>query len=130
MSALRLKEDWADITIQEIMEYKMNKGWEKHGDPMETDFVDVFMRFLRYYGEFLVAVHIHDHIGQMEALADIANGCELLFPHIQEAYIEYRKSDRVKRNTPRELTEDEKADNIAKVLRKEGLEDIHSTRME
>jgi len=130
MSVLRLKEDFTDIVLQEIMEYKMTKGWEKHGDPTETDFTDIFMRFLRYHGEFLVAVHIHDYIGQMEALADIANGCELLFPHIQDAYIQYREKEKELRTIPRELTDIEKEAERAKILRQDDPTDEQSRFME
>lgn len=90
--------DFEAISIEEIEELKMKIGWGKHGDPLDTDFFDMFMRFLRYYGEFLVAVHIRDHKGQMEALADIKNGCTLLFPHIQDTYIRYKDMERADPN--------------------------------
>ena len=91
MSVLRLKVDFTQVTIEELEQLKMDLGWEKYGDPTDTDFTDMFMRFLRYFGEYLTAAHMRDHIGMMEALADIKNGCNLLYPHIQEAYIKYRE---------------------------------------
>jgi hypothetical protein len=88
----RILVNFDEVAIEELQEFKMKVGWGKYGDPLDTEFFDMFMRFLRYYGEFLVSQHIQDHKGMMIALADIKNGCDLLYPHIQESYIEFKKN--------------------------------------
>jgi len=111
MSArLLFNTDIEGITIEELKELKMKVGWEKHGDPMDVEFADMFFRFLRYYGEFLVALHIRDFQGQLEGLADIANGCELLFPLIQNMYSQKKELEKSGKIDEQEMVKDVRHD--------------------
>lgn len=84
--------DWAQLSIEELMELKMEKGHRKYGDPANYTWPEMAQRFHRHIGEWFVASEgFDDHIGMLEAIADICNVGKLLFPKLQELYIEARQ---------------------------------------
>ena len=111
--------DWEKTSIEELKELKMSKGGEKYGDPKNYHMVAMLMRFNRHIGEFLLHSEYIDPSAMLEAIADIANVGELLFPKLQELYTEQKE------NAPSSGPGDNQDDLIALLGR-----DEESTRFE
>jgi hypothetical protein len=80
--------DYAAITLEELAEYKMERGSEKYASPANYTTGSMLMRYIRHIGEFLRVLEDFDHELLMEYIADIQNVGSLLFPKIQEEMIQ------------------------------------------
>jgi len=80
--------NWEKITVEELREYKMRLGATKHGDPLQHTLEEMLADYTRKIGEFFVAMGSGDHRDSMECIADVSNVGDMLYPKLQEAYIE------------------------------------------
>ena len=80
--------NWEKITVEELQEYKMTLGQTQHGDHLQYTMEEMLADYTRKIGEFFVAMGSGDHRNSMECIADIGNVGDLLYPKLQEAYIE------------------------------------------
>lgn len=80
--------DFGSITLEELAEYKMEKGASKFENPDNYTASAMLMRYIRHIGEFLNSIEGLDYGSMMEFIADIQNVGSLLYPKLQEDMIQ------------------------------------------
>jgi len=96
--------NYEKLSIEEIMNIKMDRGAEKYLSPDEYDFGDMLLRTMKYVGEFLQWVAMDDPERVMESAADVSNGMKLFYPKLQERLIERKLVERAVAKKPISLT--------------------------
>jgi hypothetical protein len=80
--------DFGSITLEELAEYKMEKGRAKFENPDNYTAASMLMRYIRHIGEFLNSIEGLDYGAMMEYIADVQNVGSLLYPKLQEDMIQ------------------------------------------
>ncbi len=83
--------EWGKVELENLKKYKMMQGSGKHGDWTDKDFNMLAVRLIKYMGEFMVSIDEVNYRGTIEAIADMINTGELLFPKAQQRYEEQRE---------------------------------------